>query len=186
MLTLKKNTGPLLFVGTPSSIGGFPGGSVVRNSPTNAGDRHKRHSRLRFDPWVWKIPWNRKWQLTPVFLSEKSHGQRSLVGWSPWGHKESDMTEHICTTSSMSHTHNSVWVSEAHWCPFKLVGHYRNCERVMHQRLASITSGSHHLCGYQWSHVCDCFPYHQPWPTEPPLDFLVLLISSYTRSFLMT
>ena len=35
----------------------------------------------------------RKWHPTPVFLPGKSHGQRSLVGYSPWGHKESDMTE---------------------------------------------------------------------------------------------
>ena len=34
---------------------------------------------------VWKIPWRRKWQATPVFLPGKSHGQRSLVGYSPWG-----------------------------------------------------------------------------------------------------
>ena len=31
--------------------------------------------------------WRRKWQPTPVFLLEKSHGQRILAGWSPWGHK---------------------------------------------------------------------------------------------------
>ena len=46
-----------------------------------------------FDPWVGKIPWRRKWLPTPVFLLGKSHGQRSLVGYSPWGRKESDMTE---------------------------------------------------------------------------------------------
>ena len=46
-----------------------------------------------FNPWVCKIPWRRKWQPTPVFLPEKSHGQRSLEGYSPWGHTESDMTE---------------------------------------------------------------------------------------------
>ena len=46
--------------------------------------------RCRFDPWVEKISWRRKWQPTPVFLSGKSHGQRSLVGYSLWGHKESD------------------------------------------------------------------------------------------------
>ena len=40
-----------------------------------------------FDPWVGKIPRRRKWQPTPVFLPEKSHGQRSPVGYSPWGHK---------------------------------------------------------------------------------------------------
>ena len=45
------------------------------------------------NPWVRKIPW-RTWQPTPVFLPGKSHGQRSLGGYSPWGCKELDMTEH--------------------------------------------------------------------------------------------
>ena len=43
--------------------------------------------KLRFDPWVGKIPWRRKWQPTPVFFPGESHGQRSLEGYSPWGHK---------------------------------------------------------------------------------------------------
>ena len=51
--------------------------------------------RPGFNPWVGKIPWRRKWQSTPVFLPEKSHGRRSLVGYSPWGHKESDTTERL-------------------------------------------------------------------------------------------
>ena len=46
------------------------------------------HCRRRgFRPWVRKIPWRRKWQTTPVFLAVKSHGQRGLVGYSPWGKK---------------------------------------------------------------------------------------------------
>ena len=49
--------------------------------------------RPRFDPWVGKIPWRRKWQPTPVLLPGKFHGQRILVGYSPWGRKESNMTE---------------------------------------------------------------------------------------------
>ena len=40
-----------------------------------------------FDPWVRKIPWARAQQSTPVFLPGESHGQRSLVGYSPWGHR---------------------------------------------------------------------------------------------------
>ena len=44
-----------------------------------------------FDPWVGKIPWRRKCQPTPAFLPRKSHRWRSLVGYSPWGLKESDM-----------------------------------------------------------------------------------------------
>ena len=53
----------------------------------NAGDLGWDH------PWVGKIPWRRKWQPTPVFLLGEFHGQRSLVSYSPWGHKESDVTE---------------------------------------------------------------------------------------------
>ena len=51
--------------------------------------------RPGFDPWVGKILWRRKRQSTPVLLPGKSHGQRSLVGYSPWGHKESDTTERL-------------------------------------------------------------------------------------------
>ena len=65
---------------------GFPVGSDSKESAWKAGDP-------RFDPWVGKIPWRRKWQPTLVFLPGRSHGQRSLMGYSPQGHKESDMTE---------------------------------------------------------------------------------------------
>ena len=44
--------------------------------------------RHRLDPWVGKFPWRRKWQPTPVFLPEKSHGQRSLVDHTPWGQRD--------------------------------------------------------------------------------------------------
>ena len=57
--------------------------------------------RHEFDPWVRKIPWSRKWLLTPVFLPKEFHGQRSLVGYSPWSHRESDMTEGL----TLSHFH---------------------------------------------------------------------------------
>ena len=53
----------------------------------------RRHKRQPLSPWVGKIPWRRKWQPTPVFLPRKIHGLRSLAGYSPWGHKESDTTE---------------------------------------------------------------------------------------------
>ena len=48
-----------------------------------------------FNPWVRKILWRRKWQPTPVLLLGKSHGQKSLIGYSPWGCKESDRTEQL-------------------------------------------------------------------------------------------
>ena len=69
--------------------GGFPGDSVGKGSTGNAGDT----GRCKFDPWVRKIPWRRAWKPTPVFLPGESHGQRSLVGYSLWGYKESDTTE---------------------------------------------------------------------------------------------
>ena len=49
--------------------------------------------RCRFHPWVRKIPWRRKWQSTPVFLSGKSHGQKSLAGYNPGGPQGSDRTQ---------------------------------------------------------------------------------------------
>ena len=65
----------------------------------------------RFDPWVRKIPWRRKWQPTAVFLPGKSHGLRFLVGYSPWGRKESDTTERL-------HLHFSLFFSLCLECPF--------------------------------------------------------------------
>ena len=64
---------------------------MVRNLPANAGDAGDEGSVPRRR----NIPWRRKWQHIPVFLPDKSHGQRSLVGYSPWGHKKSDMTEQL-------------------------------------------------------------------------------------------
>ena len=62
---------------------GFQVVLVVKNPPANA-DRH------RFDPWVGKIPWRRAWQPAPVFLPGESQGQRSLVGYGIWDHRELD------------------------------------------------------------------------------------------------
>ena len=56
--------------------------------------RRKRHG---LDPWVGKVRWRRKWQPAPVFLPGKLRGQRSLVSYSLWGHKESDTTEYKTT-----------------------------------------------------------------------------------------
>ena len=67
----------------------------------------RRHRRYEFDPWIRKTPWRRKWHATPVFLPEESHGQRSLVGYSPWGHQESDTTEYS-TTDTCAH----IWMPQ--------------------------------------------------------------------------
>ena len=60
------------------------------------------HREWGFSPCVGKIPWRRDWQPTPVFLPGESHGQRSLVGYSPWGHKASDRTEVMEQTGTQS------------------------------------------------------------------------------------
>ena len=74
---------------------GFPGDTVVKNVPTNAGDTgNRKRKRFRFNPWVRTFPWSRKWQPTPVFVPENFQGQRSLAGYSLWGSKESGTTEH--------------------------------------------------------------------------------------------
>ena len=62
----------------------------------------KRHKKLRFNPWVRKIPWRRAWQPIPVFLPGKSHGHRSLVSCAPEGHKESNTTEVIYYTAAVA------------------------------------------------------------------------------------
>ena len=80
----------------------FPGGSDGKASCWQC-------RRPGFDPWVGKILWRRKWQPTPVLLPGKSHGQRSLVGYSPWGRKESDTTEQL-------HFHVSLCFSSTHCC----------------------------------------------------------------------
>ena len=62
-----------------------------------------------FDLWVGKIPWRKERQPPLVLLPEKSHEQRSLVGYSPWGRKESDPAKH------MVHTHSSILAWRIPW-----------------------------------------------------------------------
>ena len=68
---------------------GFPKGSSSIGSTCQS----RRWRRCRFNPWVGKIPWKRKWQPNPVFLPGESHGQRSLAGYSSRGRNEWDTTE---------------------------------------------------------------------------------------------
>ena len=72
--------------GTLSSlVEWLPAGSDYKESSCNAGDPSSI--------WIGKIPWRREWLPTPVFWPGEFYGQRSLAGYSPWGHKESDMTK---------------------------------------------------------------------------------------------
>ena len=86
----------VFFIAEVTFILGFLCGTSGKDSTCHC----RRHERCEFDPWVGKIPWRRVWQPTPVLLPGKFHGQRSLVGYSLWGHKELDVTEwlspHAC------------------------------------------------------------------------------------------
>ena len=71
-------------------IWSFPGGTSGKEPTCQC-------KRQGFDSWVGEIPWRRKWQSTSVFLPGKFHGQRRLVGYSPWGHQAFDMSEQLST-----------------------------------------------------------------------------------------
>ena len=87
----------------------------------------RRWNRRGFNSWVGKIPWSRKWQPTPV-LSGKAHGQRSLEGYSPWGHNESDTTEWLNT-----HTHTK--------------GHYKLLRKHKTEGTKLVLENKKRLCG---------------------------------------
>ena len=70
---------------------------MVKNPPATegaAGDRGSISGLGRF-------PWRRAWKPAPVPLPGESHGKRSLVSYSPWGHKESDTPEHALTFTAV-------------------------------------------------------------------------------------
>ena len=95
------------------SVTDFPGSTSGKGSTC----QFRRLKRCGFDPWVRKILWRRKWQPTPVFLPGEFHGQRSLVGYSPWGLKEPDMNEqrllqlliHGMSRESTNRLHINKW-----------------------------------------------------------------------------
>ena len=78
---------------------GFTGGTSSKE-PSCQCRTHKRHE---FDPWVGKIPWRRAWQPTPVFWPGESHGWKSMVGYSPQGHKYLDMTKWLSMHAFFCH-----------------------------------------------------------------------------------
>ena len=79
---------------------------MVNNPPTDAADAGDTGL-------VGKISWRRKWQYTPVFLPGKSHGERSLAGYRPWGCKELNMTEHACSGKLRTHTGIKIDLDES-------------------------------------------------------------------------
>ena len=91
----------------PEDVWASPVAQMAKNPPT-----------MR-ETCVGKIPWRRKWQPIPVSLPGESHGQRSSVGYSPWGHQELGMIGRLSTQKMISNYYNygTVLVPEwAQWC----------------------------------------------------------------------
>ena len=88
--------------------------------------------RLESNPWVGKIPWRRKWQPIPIFLSGKSHGQRSLAGYSLWGHKELDMTKRLALSLFRAFSWTAVTEEEA------LLHLFSRCAEIQKQEPVSL------------------------------------------------
>ena len=102
-----------------------------------------------FDPWVGKIPWRRKWQSTPVLLPGKSHGWRSLVGSSPWGRKESDMTEWLHFICKIGEGNGSTLAWKIPWA-YKAAVHG---VAKSWTRLSNFTFTFYYLYEIKWNQV---------------------------------
>ena len=115
---------------------GFPGISDRKESAC----QYRKCRRHGFDPWVRKISWRRKWLLILVFLSGKAQEQRNLVGYSPWGLKESDTIEQLRESVLSQNTHTHIhththkisllytsligpFIPCTHWIPLCLMTH---------------------------------------------------------------
>ena len=93
----------------------IPGSKVILGLPRWLSGKESacQSKRQRFDPWVGKISWRREWQPTPVVFPGKSHGQRSLVGYSPCGYKQLDKTEWL---NNKGHSRQHIHTSHiSHW-----------------------------------------------------------------------
>ena len=107
----------------PTNCAGFSDGSDGKESACNV--------RYPGYPWIRKIPWRRKWQPTPVFLTGESHGQGSLVGYSPWGCKESDTTKQLPHTPTVQESSLFSTPSPAFFiCRLFDYGHSDLCEVI--------------------------------------------------------
>ena len=121
----------------------------IMTSRGHSGQEHicqcRRRKRHAFDPWVRKTPWRRIWQPTQVFLPVKSDSQRTLAGYSPWGHRvRHDWATECAHTHTHTHTHThrasyriyASWFGgecwEARLCPgldpLMKQGKFSNCE----------------------------------------------------------
>ena len=125
-----------------AAISGFPGGTSGKEPTCQC----RRHKKCRFDPWVRKSLWRRKWLATPVFSPGKSHGQRSLAGYSPWGLTESDTTEytHPLPWDSLQDPLSSLKLKTLNWISTLLV----------FSEISKLPSASSHISNIKSWHFC--------------------------------
>ena len=125
----------------------YPGGTSGKESACQG----RRCKGYGLDPWVGKITWRRKWQPTPVFFPGQSHGQRSLVGYGSWGHKESDTTEHMCAHTH-THTHTCTHVC-SHTCVHTETHiHACACTHARAHAYTRVRAHTHYVPSLQLSH----------------------------------
>ena len=125
---------------------GLPGSPVVKDPAAN-----RRH---RFNPRVGKTPLEEEMATHSVFLPGKSHRQRSLVGYSPWGPKESDMTKHTCARAhTHTHTHTHTHENAMSWMAYKqqkLIFHSSKAWMSKIRRLTRLSAGESLLPGWRF------------------------------------
>ena len=108
-----------------------------------------QYRRPGFDPWVGKIPWGRERLPAPVCLPGESHGQRSLAGYSPWGHKESDITDNTQKMPQGSHpcpNHSTLMsrikLPAVSWCGLRQQSRTRSADGMGQQCLFTLSPHS--------------------------------------------
>ena len=141
--------------------------------------------RPLFHPWVRKFPWRSEWQPTPVFLPGEFHGQRSLVGYCPWGCKESDLTEQLTLPLLLLKL-----TSALHWgLPFTLEEvHFKSLCVCKVALFLSCSKDSHWIDlsnnAYFWQ-VLFMFSHHLNALTFPGVIFHILFCKKPAQNFVL-
>ena len=119
--------------------------------------------RPGFNSWVGKIPWRRKWQSTPALLSGKSHGQRSLIGYSPWGRKESDTTERLHFTFSTRFVIAFLPKNTQGWSHLEWTGWISLQSKGLSRVFSNTTVQKHQFIGASFLHSPTLASIHDHW-----------------------